>query len=227
MREAGQTAVLVAADGRLAGVVGISDRAKEDSGPAIARLEEMGVEPVMMTGDAEATARAVAAKVGIDRVLAEMLPDAKAREVGKLQQEGRRVAFVGDGINDAPALTRADVGVAIGAGTDIALESADVVLVHGRLSGVPDAFEVSRNSYRKTKGNLALAFAFNGLGVPVAATGLLHPVWAMAAMVASVSLVLVNSFAGRLMEGGELAPEVTPRDARPAEHTFARRAGHT
>ncbi|MFB6368383.1 MAG: heavy metal translocating P-type ATPase, partial [Gemmatimonadota bacterium] len=198
LQESGRTAVLVASGGEVVGVIGISDRVRDDSADAIGRLKEMGVEPVMMTGDNERTARAVAGEVGIERVLSEVLPDEKAEEVGTLQEEGRRVAFVGDGINDAPALTRADVGVAIGAGTDIALESADVVLVHSRLSGVPDAFEVSRNSYRKTKQNLALAFSFNGIGVPVAATGLLHPVWAMAAMVASVSLVLANSFGGRL-----------------------------
>ncbi len=208
VRGRGQTAVLVAAGGEVLGVIGISDRIKDGSAAAIQRLEEMGVESVMMTGDSERTARSVAREVGIDRVLAGVLPDEKADEVGRLQAEGRRVAFVGDGINDAPALTRADVGVAIGAGTDIALESADVVLVHSRLSGVPDAFEVSRNSYRKTKQNLALAFSFNGIGVPVAATGLLHPAWAMAAMVGSVSLVLVNSFAGRLVRREERAPEV-------------------
>jgi heavy metal translocating P-type ATPase len=212
MRGRGETAVLLAADGELRGVIGIADRIKDDSAAAVERLREMGAEVVMMTGDNERTARAVAEDVGIDRVLAGVLPDEKADEVGALQEEGRRVAFVGDGINDAPALTRADVGVAIGAGTDIAIESADVVLMHGRLSGVPDAFEVSRRSYRKTKQNLVLAFSFNGVGVPVAATGLLHPVWAMGAMVASVSGVLTNSFGGRLLRGEELAPEVAERD---------------
>lgn len=199
MRAEGVTAVLVAADGRVRGVIGIADRVKEDSPDAIARLSEMGVQTVMLTGDNERTARAVADAVGIERVRAEVRPDEKADAVGALQEEGLRVAMVGDGINDAPALTRADVGVAIGAGTDIAIEAADVVLINDRLSGVVAAFDVSRSSYRKTKQNLAIAFAFNGVGVPVAATGLLHPVWAMAAMIASVSLVLANSFAGRLV----------------------------
>ncbi len=217
MEARGETAVLVAAGGELRGSIGIADRIKDDSADAIRRLREMGVEPVMMTGDNETAARAVAREVGIERVLAEVLPGEKAQEVGTLQEEGRRVAFVGDGINDAPALTRAHVGVAIGAGTDIAIESADVVLLHGRLPGVPDAFEVSRNSYRKMKENLALAFSFNGIGVPVASTGLLHPIWAMAAMAASVTGVLANSFGGRFLAAnaqGPRAPSPEPRKDR-------------
>ena len=200
MRAAGRTAVLVAENGQIRGVIGIADRVKEDSVESIAGLKRMGVDVVMLTGDNEQTARSVAEAVGIQRVRAEILPGDKADEIGALQAEGCRVAMVGDGINDAPALTRADVGVAIGAGTDIAIEAADVVLLNDRLSGVVAAFEVSRNSYRKTQQNLAIAFSFNGLGVPVAVTGLLHPAWAMAAMVASVSLVLANSFGGRLMD---------------------------
>ncbi|NIU74681.1 MAG: HAD-IC family P-type ATPase, partial [Gammaproteobacteria bacterium] len=216
----GQTAVLVAA-GELRGAIGIADRIKDDSRRAIARLVNMDVEPVMLTGDNERTARAVAEEVGIQRVLADVLPDRKAEEIGRLQAEGHRVAMVGDGINDAPALARADVGVAIGAGTDIALESADVILIHSRLSGVAAAFEVSRNSYRKTKENLAIAFSFNGIGVPIAATGLLHPIWAMAAMVASVSLVLANSFGGRLVRGEGIAgPEGAAARPEP-EHGHA------
>jgi len=220
-RERGETAILVGADGELLGVIGIADRIKEGSKEAIAGLKQAGVEPVMMTGDNEATARAVAEEVEIERVLAEILPDEKADEIGGLQEGGRRVAMVGDGINDAPALTRADVGVAIGAGTDIAIESADVVLIHGRPAGVVDALEVSRNSYGKTKQNLVIAFLFNGIGVPVATTGLLHPVWAMAAMAASVSLVLANSFGGRLVRGDELAPEPEPQEQRERVHAEA------
>ncbi|MGI9037704.1 MAG: heavy metal translocating P-type ATPase [Gemmatimonadota bacterium] len=199
LRSEGMTVVLVAENGWVRGLIGIADRVKDDSAAAVARLKEMGVDTIMLTGDNEQTARAVAEEVGINRVRSGVLPDEKADEVGALQEKGYRVAMVGDGINDAPALTRADVGVAIGAGTDIAIEAADVVLISNRLSGVVAAFEVSRNSYRKTKQNLAIAFSFNGFGVPIAATGLLHPVWAMAAMVASVSLVLGNSFAGRLI----------------------------
>ncbi len=203
----GQTAVLVAVDETVVGVIAIGDRVKEGASRAVRSLREMGVAPLMITGDNERTAGAIADAVGIERVFAGILPDRKAEEIGQLQEAGHRVAMVGDGINDAPALSRADVGVAIGAGTDIAIESADVVLVHGRLAGVVAAFEVSRNSYRKTKQNLLAAFLFNGIGVPVAATGLLHPVWAMGAMVASVSLVLANSFGGRLVRhaaGGQM-----------------------
>jgi heavy metal translocating P-type ATPase len=207
MRQQGQTVVWVAIDGRLAGVLGLADRIKRDSTQAIAQLQAMNVQAVMLTGDNAQTARAVAEQVGIQRVVAEVLPAQKAERIGELQAEDRRVAMVGDGINDAPALTRADVGLAIGAGTDIAIESADVVLMNSRLSGVVAAFEVSRNSYRKTKQNLIVAFLFNGIGVPIAATGLLHPIWAMAAMVASVSLVLLNSFGGRLV-GSRVANEV-------------------
>jgi len=129
----------------------------------------------------------------------EVLPGEKAEVIRGLQADGTRVVMVGDGINDAPALMQADVGIAIGAGTDVAIESADIVLVGERLTAVVDAYHIGRSSYRKTAQNLALAFAFNGVGVPLAVTGLVHPVWAMIAMVASVSTVLLNSFAGRLI----------------------------
>ena len=155
----------------------------------------------MLTGDNERTARAVGDEVGVDRVLADVLPDEKRAEVGRLQDAGHRVAMVGDGINDAPALTQADVGIAIGAGTDIAIESADVVLLGDRLGGAMDAHEIGRESYRKTKQNLAVAFSFNGVGVAAATTGLVHPVFAMIAMVLSVSAVLANSFGGQLLSG--------------------------
>jgi len=199
----GQTVIAVARDGQLLGLIGIADTRKEDAREAVARMKAAGLRPVMITGDNERTARAVAAEVGIEEVLAHVLPDEKARRVRELQKAGQRVAMVGDGINDAPALTQADVGIAIGAGTDIAIESADVVIMGDRLGAVMDAYEIGRSSYAKTKQNLTLAFAFNGIGVPLAATGLVHPVWAMVAMVASVSTVLANSFGGRLRE---LAP---------------------
>lgn len=195
----GKTVVGVAIDGELVGLIGIADTLKPDAAEAIRRLREAGLEPVLLTGDNERTARAVANAVGIERVFAQVLPGEKAEVIRRLQADGTRVAMVGDGINDAPALMQADVGIAIGAGTDIAIESADVVLVGERLTAVVDAYHIGRSSYRKTAQNLALAFAFNGVGVPLAATGLLHPVWAMVAMVASVSAVLLNSFAGRLI----------------------------
>jgi P-type E1-E2 ATPase len=161
-----------------------------------------GIEPVLLTGDDERTARAVADEVGIDRVTAEVLPGEKREAVRELQADGHRVAMVGDGINDAPALTQADVGIAVGAGTDVAIESADVVLMDGRLGGVMDARGIAGESYRRTRRNLAAALSFNGVGVAAATTGLVHPVFAMVAMVLSVSVVLANSFAGRLLGDG-------------------------
>ncbi len=195
----GQTVIGVARSGRLAGLVAISDRVKQDAAEAVRRFKELEVKPVLVTGDNERTARAVADQVGIEEVYASVLPDQKAEKVRELQRQGFRVAMVGDGINDAPALMQADVGIAIGAGTDIAIESSDVILVGNRLSAAVDAMEIARNSFRKTKQNLLLAFSFNGIGVPAAATGLVHPVWAMIAMVASVTTVLSNSFGGRLL----------------------------
>ena len=172
---------------------------KQDATEAIARFRAAGIEPVMITGDNERTARAVAEHVGITDVLAQVLPQDKAARVRELQRQGKRVAMVGDGINDAPALMQADVGVAIGAGTDIAIESADVVLVGERLTAAVDAYHIARRTYGKTVQNLTLAFSFNGIGVPLATTGLVMPVWAMIAMAASVTTVLLNSFWGRLI----------------------------
>jgi len=183
----------------LIGLIAIADAVKTDAAEAIRRLRTAGMEPVMLTGDNAHTARAVAEAVGIKEVHAGVLPGEKAAKVRSLQSEGYRVAMVGDGINDAPALMQADVGIAIGAGTDIAIEAADVVLVGERLTAVADAYHIGRASYKKTVQNLWLAFAFNGIGVPVAVTGLVPPVWAMIAMVASVSTVLLNSFGGRLI----------------------------
>lgn len=205
----GLTVIAVTRNGQFLGLVGIGDEVKPDAADTIRRLTDAGITAVMITGDNRRTAEAVAAQVGIERVLAEILPADKASEVRRLQQQGQRVAMVGDGINDAPALTQADVGFAIGAGTDIAIESADIVVMSDRLGAVADAREIGMRSYTKTKQNLALAFTFNGIGVPAAATGLVHPIWAMAAMVASVTAVLTNSFAGRLLRRarGEHQPE--------------------
>jgi cation transport ATPase len=187
--------------GDLIGLVGIGDEIKPDARETIDRMKDRNVTPVMITGDNERTAQAVAEEVGIERVMADVLPDDKREEVEKIQDDGGRVAMVGDGINDAPGLTQADIGVAIGAGTDIAIESADIVLMGDRLGGVMDAYEIGETSYAKTKQNLIAAFSFNGLGVSAAVTGLVHPVFAMIAMIASVSLVLANSFAGQLLSG--------------------------
>jgi heavy metal translocating P-type ATPase len=197
--EQATTVVGVAVDGRLSGLLAIADEIKEDAAEAVDRLKRLGIEPVMITGDNERTARAVAQQVGITEVYAQVLPQDKAAKVRALQEQGYRVAMVGDGINDAPALMQADVGVAIGAGTDIAIESSDIIIVGDRLNAVVDAYHIGRSSFRKTVQNLILAFSFNGIGVPAAVTGLVHPIWAMVAMVASVSTVLLNSFGGRLL----------------------------
>lgn len=195
----GKTVVAVASDHQLIGLIAIADTLKADARMTVNQLKAAGIQPVMLTGDNWRTARTVAAELGIDEVLAEVLPDEKANKVRELQQAGTRVAMVGDGINDAPALMQADIGIAIGAGTDIAIESSDIVLIGEQLTAVVDAYDIGRRSYRKTVQNLILAFAFNGIGVPAATTGLVHPVWAMIAMIASVSAVLTNSFAGRLL----------------------------
>ncbi len=200
----GNTVVVVAADGEALGLVAIADTLKRDAAEAITHIRDTGMTPVMLTGDNERTARAVAAEVGIDEVFASVLPDEKAERIRSLQADGARVGMVGDGINDAPALMQAEVGIAIGAGTDIAIESSDVVIMGDRLGAVVDTYEIAVNSYSKTKQNLGIAFAFNGLGVPASATGLVSPVLAMLAMILSVTGVLTNSFAGRLLAGGRV-----------------------
>jgi Cu+-exporting ATPase len=196
-RRKGQTAMLVAIDGRAAGLIAVADRIKETTPRAIAALHEEGLRIVMLTGDNEVTARAVAAELGIDEVIAEVLPADKQAAIRRLQAEGRTVAMAGDGVNDAPALAAADVGVAMGTGADVAVESAGVTLVRGDLTALVTARRLSRATVRNIKQNLAFAFLYNGLGVPVAAgllypfTGLLlSPVIAAAAMsLSSVSVI--------------------------------------
>jgi heavy metal translocating P-type ATPase len=207
LQHRGLTVSGVVRDGDLVGLVGIGDEIKTDAAETVQRIREAGSTPVMITGDNARTAEAVADEVGIDRVMADVLPDGKREEIGRLQGKSHRVAMVGDGINDAPALTQADIGIAIGAGTDIAIESADIVLMGERLGGVMDAYEIARESYRTTRQNLAAAFSFNGVGVAAATTGLVHPVFAMVAMVLSVSAVLANSFAGQLLSDEALNTE--------------------
>ncbi len=220
LQEAGTTVVVAVLDGTPAGIIAIADQIKPDAREAVERIRAAGLEPVMLTGDNERTVRAVARQVGIADFRAEVLPQDKAEVVRDLQRQGYRVAMVGDGINDAPALMQADVGIAIGAGTDIAIESADVVLIGDRLAGVVDAYHIGRASYRKTVQNLTLALAFNGIGVPLAVTSLLHPVWAMVAMLLSVSTVLANSFAGRLLPQVRGRPSSAERLGRPARMTL-------
>lgn len=214
LADAGKTPMFVAVDGAPAGVIGVADTIKHDSVAAIRALQRMGLEVVMITGDNLRTAQAIARQVGIERVLAEVLPEEKARQVEQLQAEknssprgGRLIGMVGDGINDAPALAQADIGFAIGTGADVAIEAADVTLVGGSLHGVVTAIETSRATLANIKQNLFGAFIYNMLGVPLAA-GILYPFFGIllspiiagAAMAASSITVVTNANRLRFFE---------------------------
>jgi Cu+-exporting ATPase len=200
LHEAGHTAVYVAVDGRLAGLLGIADPLKPEAAAAVADLRRRGLAVVMLTGDNPRTAGAVARELGIDRVIAGVLPDAKAESIAALKKEGARVAMAGDGINDAPALAAADVGIAMGDGTDVAMEAAGVTLISGDLRGIARARRLSEATVRNIRQNLFFAFVYNGAGVPIAAGALypafgllLSPMIAAAAMSLSSVSVIANA----------------------------------
>jgi len=193
LEQEAKTAMLVSFDGKITGVIAVADTLKEDSIEAIGELERMGIETAMISGDNRRTAEAIAKKVGISRIFAEVLPEGKVDEIKRLQAEVGTVAMVGDGINDAPALTQANVGIAIGTGTDIAIEASDVTLVSGSLSGVISAIKLSRATFRKIKQNLYWAFGYNMAAIPIAILGLLHPVIAEIAMASSSISVVTNA----------------------------------
>ncbi|ODS53755.1 MAG: copper-translocating P-type ATPase [Acidobacteria bacterium SCN 69-37] len=192
----GLTVIAIARDGVLLGVAALGDALRPDAAETVRRLHTLGIRTALVTGDNEQAARHFAGAAGIEEVHARVLPAEKAALIRKMQ-ESARVAMVGDGINDAPALMQADVGIAFGTGADIAIESADVIILSQRLGAVLDAYAVSRDSYRKIVQNVSLAFLFNGIGIPAAATGLVYPVWGMVAMAASVTTIFINSLWGR------------------------------
>jgi P-type Cu+ transporter len=201
----GSTAVLAGWDGRVRGVLVVADTVKPTSAAAVERLKALGLRPVLLTGDNRTTAETVAAEVGIDETIAEVLPEGKVDVIRRLQDEGRVVAMVGDGVNDAPALAQADLGISIGTGTDVAIEASDLTLVSGGLHAAPDAIRLSRATLRTIEQNLAWAFGYNVAALPLAAAGLLNPLVAGAAMALSSVSVVANALRLRRFQAGREA----------------------
>jgi len=200
LEEQGKTAMLLALDGKIAGIIAAMDTPKDNAGEAIQQLKDMGLEVAMLTGDNERTARAIAKQLCIDTVIANVLPWEKVNVIKKLQSEGKVVAMVGDGVNDAPALAQAQVGVAIGSGTDIAKETGGIVLIKDDLRDVARGIVLSKATMRKIKQNLFWAFIYNTVSIPVAAVGLLNPIIAAGAMAFSSLFVVSNSATLKLVK---------------------------
>ena len=190
--EKGYTAIIVSEDKKILGIVGVADAVKDDSIESIAKLNKQGYRTIMITGDNEKTAKAIASQVGIKEIIANVLPEDKVKKVEELQKQGM-VSFIGDGINDAPAIKQSNVGIAMGTGTDIAIESGDLVLAKGSLKGVVQAINLSKATFKKIKQNLFWAFAYNTVAIPLAIAGVLHPVVAEIAMALSSITVVTNA----------------------------------
>jgi len=193
LSEEGKTPILISHGPSLMGILGIMDSPKADSKKAIESLHKIGVETVMITGDNEKTAKSIAKNLGIKKVIAEVMPQDKAKEIKSIQKTGKNVAFVGDGINDAPALAQADLGIAMGTGTDVAIETGNIVLMKGSPEKVVTAIRLSQKTFRTIKQNLFWAFIYNLIGIPIAALGFLNPIFASFAMSMSSVSVVTNS----------------------------------
>jgi Cu+-exporting ATPase len=217
----GQTPIVAGWDGEIRAVIVVADTVKGTSAEAVASFKRLGLRPVLLTGDNQRTAEAVAASVGIDEVIAEVLPEDKVDVVRRLQAEGAVVAMVGDGVNDAAALAQADLGLAMGTGTDVAIEASDLTLVRGDLRSAADAIRLSRRTLATINGNLFWAFAYNVAALPLAATGFLNPVLAAAAMVLSSVFVVSNSLRLKRFRSANGMP------AGPSQHAIASTTSHS
>jgi P-type E1-E2 ATPase len=205
--QAGRTVILAGWDGQVHGAVAVADTIKNSAAPAVARLRNLGLHTVLLTGDTLATAQAVADQAGTDEVIAGALPDHKVRVIRDLQAQGHRVAMVGDGVNDGPALAAADLGIALGTGTDVAISAADLIVLRDDLAAVPDAIGLARATLGVIRGNLAWAFGYNIAAIPLAAAGFLNPLIAGAAMALSSAFVVANSV--RLRHFGQSQGQVS------------------